>query len=186
MKRLVEYIQDKTYELRIKFAMPLSNEQVTHLEKVLERYDLVSMKKPKKTPIQSAPMHFEGIKNAEVYIIDCEVKYPAAPHVVRELVVQEMRIPHSYVYVKTPYDPSEQDREAVEDADKGSKLDDGDYKDAQKVNHDDYYGTKYNEKLVADHVKTRGPLTYVKDAPTDSKPAVYSDTVLMSPLGNKK
>ena len=186
MKRLVEYIQEKTYELRVKFAMPLTDDQVNHIETLLDRYELVSMKKPKKTPIQSNPMHFEGIKNAEVYIIDAEVKYPAAPHIVRELLVQELRIPHSYVYVRTPYDPSEADAEAVVDAADGSKLEDGDYKDAPKVDANDYFGSKYNEKLVADHVKQRGPLNYVKDAPTDSKPAVYQDTGSMSPLGNKK
>lgn len=184
MKRLVEYLEEKTYQLRIKFAMPLTSEQTGHLEKVLDRYEVVSFKQPKKTPIQSNPMHFEGIKNAEVYIIDCEVKYPAAPHVVRELIVQEMRVPHSYVYVMTPYDPIDQ---LLDDAAEGeSKLEDGDYKDAQKVDHDQYYGTEYNKKLVSDYIKKRGSLNYVKGAPTDSKPAEYNETNSMSPLGNKK
>jgi hypothetical protein len=183
MKRLIEYIEEKTYELRIKFAMPLTSEQVSHLEKVLERYEVVSFKQPKKTPIQSNPMHFEGIKNAEVYIVDCEVKYPAAPHIVREVVVQEMRIPHSYVYVMTPYDPLDVPEEPKEGE---SKLEDSEYKDSPKVDHDQFYGTNYNKKLVSDYIKQRGTLDYVKNAPTDSKPAEYDETNSMSPLGNKK
>ena len=185
MKRLVEYLEEKTYQLRVKFAMPLTPDQINHLEKVLDRYEVVSFKQPKKTPIQSNPMHFEGVKNAEIYIIDCEVKYPAAPHVVRELIVQEMRVPHSFVYVMTPYDPVDQilDDDAKED---DSKLEDSDYKDAPKVDHSQYYGTEYNTKLVSNYVKKRGSLDYVKDAPTDSKPAEYNETNSMSPLGNKK
>lgn len=53
MKRLVEYIEEKTYQLRIKFAVPLTTEQISHLEKVLERYEVVSFKQPKKTPTRS-------------------------------------------------------------------------------------------------------------------------------------
>jgi hypothetical protein len=173
MKKLVEYIEDKTYPLRVKFAVPLTTEQVAQLEKLLDRYELVNFQKPKKTPPQSRPMHFEGVKNAEIYIVDCEVRYPAAPHIVRELVVQEMRIPHSHVYVRTPYDPSD---EAMPDTEEGkSKLADGDYKDAPKTNSEDVYGTKFNQKFIKG--LTKG----------DSFMAGYDDTEgRMSPLGNKK
>ena len=48
---------------------------VDSIETALEKYELKSLSKPKKTPIQEHPMDFQTINNAEVHIMDAEVKF---------------------------------------------------------------------------------------------------------------
>ena len=60
---------DRTYHFRIKLANMPEGAVVDSIETALEKYELKSLSKPKKTPIQEHPMDFQTINNAEVHII---------------------------------------------------------------------------------------------------------------------
>jgi hypothetical protein len=82
MKSLKAYIveSDQTYKFRIKLANILDDTMMEKMETALEKYELKSISKPKKTPIQEHPMDFQTLNNAEVYIMDAEINYPATSH----------------------------------------------------------------------------------------------------------
>ena len=82
MKSLKSYLveSEQKYKFRIKMAEKLDDEIMNQLETILEKYEVASISKPKKTPIQEHPMDFQTLNNAEVFIMDAELNYPNAPY----------------------------------------------------------------------------------------------------------
>jgi len=81
MKSFKEYLMEgdsKQYDYRIKIAGELTPEVVAEIKNRLDKYDVVSISDPKKTPIQKSPTGFPGIHNQEINIIDFVFRYPAA------------------------------------------------------------------------------------------------------------
>ena len=78
MKDFKTYLMEneKTYAFRIKMANMPEGEVVDKLESALEKYEVKSFSKPKKTPIQEHPMDFQTLNNADVAIMDVELSYP--------------------------------------------------------------------------------------------------------------
>ena len=77
MKSLKSYLveSEQKYKFRIKMAEKLDDEIMNQLETILEKYEVASISKPKKTPIQEHPMDFQTLNNAEVFM-DAELNYP--------------------------------------------------------------------------------------------------------------
>ena len=63
MKSFRSYLveSEQTYKFRIKLANELSAETMDALETALEKYEVASISKPKKTPIQEHPMDFQTL-----------------------------------------------------------------------------------------------------------------------------
>lgn len=80
MKTFIEYLAEskQTFEYRIKIAGSLDKDKINELETQFERYDLVKMSEPKKTPVMKSPAGFPELNNEEVHIIDVEFSYPAS------------------------------------------------------------------------------------------------------------
>lgn len=103
MKTFVDYLAEskQTFQYRIKIAGELDKDKVNELEKRLERYDLVKMSEPKKTPVMKSPAGFPELSNEEVHIIDVEFSYPASPQEVTEMW-REMGGNPNYIRMITP------------------------------------------------------------------------------------
>lgn len=87
MKTFAEYLTEskQTFEYRIKIAGDLDKDKLNQLERKLERYDLIKMTEPKKTPVMKSPAGFPELSNEEVHIIDVEFSYPASSQEIIEM-----------------------------------------------------------------------------------------------------
>jgi len=153
MKSFKSYLveSEQTYKFRIKMAEKGDEEIMNALETALEKYEVASISKPKKTPIQEHPMDFQTLNNAEVFIMDAELKYPVTAHQLYEYITQTVGVPASHLVVINSDHPEEIAREEAikEEGDEYSaKLDDPDYKDAKDVKAEDSFGDKYNENML--------------------------------------
>ena len=153
MKSFRSYLveSEQTYKFRIKLANELTAETMDALETALEKYEVASISKPKKTPIQEHPMDFQTLNNAEVFIMDAELKYPVTAHQLYSYMTDTIGIPHSHLVVINSDHPEEIAREeAIKETEEeySSKLDDPDYKDAPKGKAEDSFGDKYNENML--------------------------------------
>ena len=80
--------------------------------------------------------------------------------------ITSMSAPKKLMLQSTPYDfPQLRGYEIIDnaDAETTSVLADPDYKDAPEVNHEDYYGDKYNEKFLETLGKLRKEKEKAKD-----------------------
>jgi hypothetical protein len=155
MKSFRSYLveSEQTYKFRIKMAEKCSDETMDALETALQKYDMKSMSKPKKTPIQEHPMDFQTLTNAEVFIMDTELQYPVTAHQLYEYISQTVGVPASHLVVIDQAHPEEIAREEAlkEEGDEyEAKLDDAEYKDADKIKAEDHFGDKYNENMIKD------------------------------------
>ena len=155
MKSLKAYLveSEQSYKFRIKMAEKLDDEIMNQLETILEKYEVASISKPKKTPIQEHPMDFQTLNNAEVFIMDAELKYPVTAYSLYTYITDSLSIPKSHLVVINSDHPEEIAREEAikeEGAEYTAKLDDAEYKDAKATKPEDSFGDKYNENMLKD------------------------------------
>ena len=150
MKSFKSYLveSEQTYKFRIKMAELCDDERMNALEAALEKYDMKSISKPKKTPIQEHPMDFQTLQNAEVFIMDTELSYPVTAHHLYEYISQTVGVPASHLVIINSDHPEEIAREeaAKTEGEEYETLLDSDYKDAN--NAKDNFGDEYNENML--------------------------------------
>ena len=153
MKTLKTYLteSDRTYSFRIKMANMPEKEVIDKLETVLEKYELKSISKAKKTPIQEHPMDFQTLNNAEVYIMDVELSYPTTADQLYNYISEVVGVPKSHlviIYKDHPEEIAREEEVKEADEDYAPKLEDSEYKDDKKVKTEEHYGDKYNENML--------------------------------------
>ena len=153
MKTLKTYLteSDRTYSFRIKMANMPEKEVIDKLETVLEKYELKSISKAKKTPIQEHPMDFQTLNNAEVYIMDVELSYPSTADQLYHYISEVVGVPESHLVIINKDHPEEIAREEKakeSDEEYSAKLEDTEYKDGEKIKAEDHSGDKYNENML--------------------------------------
>jgi hypothetical protein len=123
------------------------DERMNALEAALEKYDMKSISKPKKTPIQEHPMDFQTLQNAEVFIMDTELSYPVTAHQLYEYISQTVGVPASHLVIINSDHPEEIAREeaAKAEGEEYETLLDSDYKDEKQ---DPTFGDDYNENML--------------------------------------
>jgi len=149
MKSFRSYLveSEQTYKFRIKLACECSDETMDSLETALQKYDMKSMSKPKKTPIQEHPMDFQTLQNAEVFIMDTELQYPVTAHQLYEYISQVVGVPASHLVVINQDNPEEIAREEAlkEEGAEYETLLGSDYKEEKQ---DATFGDAYNENML--------------------------------------
>jgi hypothetical protein len=149
MKSFKSYLveSEQTYKFRIKMAELCDDERMNALEAALEKYDMKSISKPKKTPIQEHPMDFQTLQNAEVFIMDAELSYPVTAHQLYEYISQTVGIPASHLVIINSDHPEEIAREeaAKVEGEEYETLLDSDYKEEKQ---DPTFGDAYNENML--------------------------------------
>lgn len=119
MKELTEYMMDsaKKYVYRVKIAGEFPKEIFNSFKKSLEMFDVDSCTDPKKTPIQSDPHGFPGLKNEEVNIFDVTLNYPANSEQIIQLARRHGIDPAKIVVVGKDFNDSmNKELEGVEQA----------------------------------------------------------------------
>jgi len=149
MKSFRSYLveSEQTYKFRIKLACECSDETMDALETALQKYDMKSMSKPKRTPIQEHPMDFQTLQNAEVFIMDTELNYPVTAHTLYEYISQVVGVPASHLVVINQDNPEEIAREEAlkEEGEEYETLLGSDYKEEKQ---DPTFGDEYNENML--------------------------------------
>lgn len=122
-----KYINDaeKHYHLRLKTVVPIDDKAMSRIERVIYKYNPISVGKPKKTILQKSPLDFpREVENAEVWIVDFVFTVPASPMVMREDIRKALDAPELFVIVKTRNDPTEIENlrlSAIEEINKEAK-----------------------------------------------------------------
>ena len=184
MSTFTKYLTEatKTYEYKVKIAGDIDKDFSSRMETACQKFELKKLTAGKKTPIQSLPLDFPQLKNESVTIYDLTTSYPVAVNELKEYIADYMRISPAWVVVRKPGEPSEEYQEQIANATKSeykNKLNDIEYKDAPKVNAEDFHSTKANMSLLKELLKDRElnkeetpkekeNITTKEDAPADS------------------
>jgi hypothetical protein len=162
-----QYLAESTkeYNYRIKVAGDLSEDFGSKLETVLKKYEVKTLSKGKKTPIQEMPLDFPHLKNEAVTIFELTTMYPASVFELRTLVADSMRLHPNQLVVRKPGEPTEEYQEEIKaKAEKKSEfksvLQDVEYKDAPKVKADEIYGDRANQSLLKELLKARKEIEF--------------------------
>jgi hypothetical protein len=157
-----QYLAESTkeYNYKIKVAGDLSEDFGSKLETVLKKYEVKTLSKGKKTPIQEVPLDFPHLKNEAVTIFELTTMYPASVFEMRTLVADSMRLHPNQIVVRKPGEPTEEYQEEMKAKAEGksefkSMLQDVEYKDAPKVKADEVYGDRANQSLLKELLKDR-------------------------------
>ena len=75
----------KTYRYKVKIAGDIEKNLLELFCMNLQKFDPVSIGKPKSTPIQAKPMGFDHLEDQSVTIIDVDFKYPATEPMIKQI-----------------------------------------------------------------------------------------------------
>jgi len=157
-----QYLAESTkeYDYRIKVAGDLSEDFAARLETALKKYEVKSLSKGKKTPIQEVPLDFPNLKNTAVTIYELKTSYPASVFEMHSYISNIMRLQPNQLVVRKPGEPTEEYQTEIKaKAEKKSEfrsvLQDVEYKDAPKVKADEVYGDRANQSLLKELLKAK-------------------------------
>ena len=148
----------KQYDFVIKVAGDLEEGFEDQLEVALKKFDVANLSAGKKTPIQSVPLDFPQLTNTEVTVYETTVNYPTTQHELRAYLSGVLNMQDDMIRVRKPGEPTEEYQDNMQVAKKSeyaNKLMDIEYKDAPKVNAEDFHSTKANMGLLKELLKDR-------------------------------
>jgi hypothetical protein len=160
MSTFTQYLAEstKSYDYKIKIVGASKDIDKNALETALQKFDLANMSAGKTTPIMTQPLDFPALSNEQVTIFDVTTNYPTTSREMKEYLSDIMRIPATHIVVRKPNEPSEEYQDQMQIAKKSeymNKLHDIEYKDAPKVNAEDFHSTKANMSLLKELLKDR-------------------------------
>ena len=87
MKTFHQYIveSERTYNYRIKILGDVPAGFVKNLEEKMAQFDVVSMSRPKTTPVQKLIKDFPGEENQSMTFVDVDFRYPAIEPQIKQL-----------------------------------------------------------------------------------------------------
>jgi len=146
----------KSYDYKIEVAGAIDKDFANKMETALAKFEVANMSAGKKTPIMTMPLDFPMLSNEEVTIFDVTTNYPVAVRELKEYLSDIMRIPATHIVVRKPGEPTEQYQADMQiKSEYRNKLHDIEYKDAPKVNAEDFHSTKANMSLLKELLKDR-------------------------------
>ena len=187
MSTFTKYLTEaaKSYDYKIKVAGNIDKDFATRMETCLQKFEVAKMSAGKKTPIQSVPLDFPALSNESVTIWDVTTNYPASVKVMEEYVADYMDVNPAMIVVRKPGEPSEQYQDEMAVAGKSeykNKLYDLEYKDAPKVNAEDFHSSKANMSLLKELLKDKVPQEFEKTQKAETGVTTKEDEKADSPL----
>jgi hypothetical protein len=173
MSTFTQYLAEssKSYDFKIKVAGQLPDDFASKMETALAKFEVAKMSAGKKTPIMTMPLDFPHLSNEEVTIFDVTTNYPASSNVMKEYLSDCLGVNASKIVVRKPGEPTEEYQDNMQVAKKSeyaNKLMDIEYKDAPKVNPEEFHSTKANMGLLKELLKDRES-KYEVEKGTDNK-----------------
>jgi hypothetical protein len=152
MKSFTQYLQEskQTYKYKIKMAKEPTDSDVDRIERHLLKYDVQKMSAPKKLMLQSTPIDFPHLRGYEIFVMEFETSIVASGFQIQTEIQNMLGLNDGILKVRAAHEPDEAEQKEVE-----SVLADSEYKEAEKVKGDDYYGDKYNTSFVQELLKLR-------------------------------
>ncbi len=171
MSTFKDYLTEsaKSYDYKIKVAGDIDKEFASKMETALAKFEVAKMSAGKKTPIMTLPLDFPALSNEQVTIFDVTTNYPASSNVMKEYLSDMLRVPATHIVVRKPGEPTEQyqdDMQVAKKSEYANKLHDIEYKDAPKVNAEDFHSTKANMSLLKELLKDREKTEFAKTEKT--------------------
>jgi hypothetical protein len=116
MKNFKDFLTEskKTYKFLIKVAGELPEGFAAGLERNLEKFELVKLSAPKRTPIQETPLDFPQMQNMEVHVFEAEVNYPTTTHVLQNYLADNCAIAKNRWVIRGENDPLERQQNVKE------------------------------------------------------------------------
>jgi len=149
MKTFKEYLSEsiKTYPFRIKIAGAVTAEDEGSIKYALEKFSIAEFKKVGKTPIQSLPLDFPKVRNAEVTVFEVSTHYPTTPQELTDKLLMCLKRPLEEIVVRNPNEPLEE-YQAPREKMESPLLLDPNYKEASSQSMDSFWGTNYNAQFL--------------------------------------
>jgi len=158
MKSFLELLESnkKEYKFTVKLACPeIDDGMLDKMEGALERYELVSASKFKKSPLQKNPLDFPRVANTEVHISNVVTNYPCTSDLLRNQISDALGLDRYHVVVYTENDPraaydAENNVEGEYKAKVGTEYDKSEEEDAEHL-----YGQAQADTAVDDALESR-------------------------------
>lgn len=180
---------EKTYCYRIKTIVPLTDDAMGRIERIILKYQPIDLSTPRKTMFQKNPLDFPTVPGAEVHIVDVELGLPASPYNLAREIKDVLGVPDKFVVVRGSNDPTELETErfnavaemdekaAKEGMEPGALLDMPQYDEVAPHEASDYYGDTYNRKFLGyiAKVESERKEAVKKSQPFEWLPAAKSD-----------
>ena len=171
MKSFKHYLTEskKIYEFKVKIAGDLPEGFDKALKASLAKFNVESLSKATRTPIQESPIDFPNVKHKEVTVFNVGLSYPTTSPIVKQAIAQVLNIEESRVLVRT----NSEDAEAVMNAESMLAPDGKDAllgKDYESSDNQDLVGEKQKLNFLKELGKTKHELEEVTiDSPLNVK-----------------
>jgi hypothetical protein len=160
--KLRDYLarNERTYNYRIKAVIPLNDAVMDVIERLLARYNPIKIGRQERTIFHKNPLDFPNVQGAEVFSIDITLGLPISGYAVGMEITRALQIPDKFVIIRGDNDPTELETQrlnAGEEMDQEAEkegltrealLDSPTYEEVDSKPGDEYYGDKYNGKLL--------------------------------------
>jgi hypothetical protein len=156
MKKFSEFLAEsvRNYEYNVKLAFLPDNETMSAIEDALQKYNIVSITKPKSLPIQRVDKDFPGLKAPETYVFSVELSYPSSANMIRHTIAS-VGLAFEQVAVSSPQHDASMDKENDEVAkntgDKALLDRPYDPQNNEEISGENF-GDTYNERLVKNSI----------------------------------
>lgn len=150
MKNFYHYLAEnqREYSYRIKLAQPVSDANMDAIERVLHRYDVLEVGKPRKTIMQHNPMDFHGMGLIEVHILDVKTSRPAVSYQLALDIAAALKVGENRVVVRGSNEPIELQNRAMEELLGEEPQPALLGREEPAVEQSDSYGDGYNKRLL--------------------------------------
>ena len=188
LKDIINESFSKEYGYRIKVARDCSPEDLSKLESILAKYNIVSATPWKRAPIQENPMEFQRLKGvnftSEVCSTDVVLKYPVNERILEVYVAVNLGCDHERVLCYGVKEPRRLESEMAEERVARDQGRVGDVSDEAELTVEEQahyenenadvdftetlFGEEYNTKFLAelDRIKAEKGADYFRNYPT--------------------
>lgn len=160
-KKLLNESQ-KNFSYRLKTVVPMDDQKMDDLERLLKRYNLLDVGSVHKITAKDDSLEFRDIENADVYYVDFMIGVPMSAYILQQELRAVLNLPEKFLVVRADNEAIEVesvknqllrtlDQKAKQEGytDKGSLLStDRFYLDAEQPLTNNAYGDKYNSKFL--------------------------------------
>lgn len=104
MKSFKDYLTesaDRVYEFKIKLSYDPTEEEISGIENVLKGFDMVSMGRGTRLPVQEHPADFANKGPVEVHVFEASVRYPVTSEQLKNLIRERAGISEACLIVRT-------------------------------------------------------------------------------------
>lgn len=190
MKSFKEYLSEsaKVYTFKVKIAGALPENFQSTLKDKLSDVSCAKIEQSKKTPIQTTPLDFPELKNAEVHVFELACEYPITPPEVAARL-KDMGLDEACFRVRNGGDPTNLEYETFTQLEKsGESILEDPTLASSDAKAKDYFGDDFNKSFLKDLAKTAKQKSKDGSGPMEYKlPKAKVDKAgTKSPIGTKE